>query len=153
MKSLLPAFAFLAAAIAGADAQDFRLHRDAAFGTSALVPATWRKRAGDSNQPGARFVSPDGSARMAVWSVPDRGRPLRDYMREIARSGGVKVTYSPARPDWFVLSGYRGGAIFYAKVMRACGRLHQVALEYPTTQKRAFDALVTRVSRSLRANC
>ena len=136
-----------------ANAQSLRLYRDADFGTTALVPATWRESTGEGGQMGAQFVSPDGSARIGVWAIADDGRDLRSYMRTITQKGDVRVTYDPLRRRWFVLSGLRGGRIFYTKVLRACGRLHHVALEYPAAEKRAFDSLVTRVSHSLRARC
>jgi hypothetical protein len=153
MKPYLLAFGLAAMLSSRAEAQELRLYRDVEFGTTARVPATWAQSADETQQGGMRFVSRDGSARMAVWSIADRGRSLRDYMREIAAAGNVQVTYSPLRPGWFVLSGMRGGAIFYTRIMRACGRLHHVALEYPAARKRALDALVTRVSRSLGARC
>jgi hypothetical protein len=90
---------------------------------------------------------------MAIWSVPDDGRGMRHYIKKIAQDGKVRVTYSPLRPTWFVLSGFRNNQIFYTKVVRACGRFHHVALEYPAQQKREYDALVTRISHSLRGRC
>lgn len=132
---------------------DLQFYQAAEGGTRALVPSSWRAEAAFPDQPGVRFVSPDGSARMAVWSVPDKGISLSAYMREIAEAGNVRVTYAPLRRNWLVLSGYRDDLIFYAKVVRACGRLHHAALEYPRAQKRAFDSLVRRVSHSLGARC
>ena len=46
-----------------------------------------------------------------------------------------------------------GDRIFYRKAMLACAGLvwHQLAFEYPTADKRAFDQLVTRASYALQA--
>jgi serine/threonine-protein kinase len=137
---------------ASATAQSLRPYHDRAHGTRALVPSDWREIPSEFDN-GIRLVALNGAARLAVWSKPDDGDSLAEYARKIAHDGNVRVTYAPNRRSWFVLSGYRQGAIFYTKVVRGCGRLHHVALEYPREKKRAFDALVTNISRSLRAAC
>ena len=119
--------------------------------TTAWAPGEWHKESGRSGE--ARFRSPDGSAFMAVWGIADDGRSLRGYIRKIARDGGVTVTYAPTRRNWFVLSGYRNGRIFYSKVIRACGGIHHLAVEYRAADKRRMDPIVTRMSRSLSADC
>ena len=51
-----------------------------------------------------------------------------------------------------MVSGTRGDTIFYAKHILSCGDQiwNNVHLEYPATEKAAYDALVTHVAGSLR---
>ena len=47
------------------------------------------------------------------------------------------------------VSGYRGDQIWYARCNFGRTRLNCVALNYPASEKRDWDAIVTRISNSL----
>ena len=54
---------------------------------------------------------------------------------------------------FFAISSVRQGLIFYSRCnfsADAGGAIHCFDLVYPQQEKRAWDALVTRISRSLR---
>ena len=81
-----------------------------------------------------------------------RGRGIDDTYATMSRHDGDDITYKRKARSWFVLSGYRGGDIFYTRVGRACRgtRFHVLELTYPRAAKSDMDAEVTRLSHNLR---
>jgi|SRR6266566_4997337 len=80
----------------------------------------------------------DGSWNLRAWGV----------------NAGDRVTYQRQGPGWIVVSGYTAeDRIFYRKTMLACeGRKwHNLAFEYPASDKRVMDEFVTRASYALAA--
>jgi hypothetical protein len=82
-----------------------------------------------------------------------------DHQRSAAllkeRYEGKTLTYSVVKRDYFVASGRQdgrdGAAIFYDRCNFAGERVICVNLVYPATDKKKWDAIVTRLTRSLRA--
>ena len=64
-----------------------------------------------------------------------------------------RITYERTKGTFLVLSGYRGESIFYTKVSVSKDEKTACILEitYPRADKRDFDAIVTRMSRSFTA--
>jgi hypothetical protein len=101
------------------------------------------------------FTSRDGRAQVRVFgSVNDANDTPQRYLNQIARSGErADFTYVRTTSTFFVASGTRDGVISY----RRCNfsrsgerRIGCIQLNYPQRDKRAWDAPVTRMSRSLR---
>jgi hypothetical protein len=71
------------------------------------------------------------------------------------RYEGKTLGYSVVKRDYFVASGKQegrdGAAIFYDRCNLAGERVICVNLVYPAAQKKKWDAVVSRVTRSLRA--
>jgi hypothetical protein len=128
--------------IAGSDS-DFR----------SIVPADWRLLPPDPNRRERRFVSPTGDAWLALSATPAENQSIQTHMDEVRSGNDERITYQSQGAGWIVVSGYRGDRIFYRKAMLACSnhRWHQLAFEYPASEKRAFDAFVTRASYALKA--
>ena len=61
--------------------------------------------------------------------------------------------YDRLKDDYLVLSGFQGENIFYSKIALSEDRrkLCIMHISYPRSEKREFDGIVTRMSRSLRA--
>jgi hypothetical protein len=149
MRAMLPllTIAFLAAPAA---ARDLRSYEDARFGIAAVVPADWQQQPPDARWYGARFVSPDGDAWLAIYAVSPAGN-VDAHMETTAHGDGEDVTLIVRRPGWLVVSGWKGDRAFYRKAVLACGSTvwHHIALEYPARLNQAYDSLVSIVSRSL----
>jgi hypothetical protein len=104
---------------------------------------------------GTVFTSRDGRAQVRVFgSANEANDTPQQYLNRIAR-GGDRADFSYVRttPTFFVASGARDGVISY----RRCNfsragkkRIGCIQLNYPQRDKRAWDAPVTRMSRSLR---
>lgn len=82
----------------------------------------------------------------------DHQRP-RALLKE--RYEGKKLDYSAVKQDSFVASGRQqgrdGAAIFYDRCNFAGERVICVNLVYPAADKKKWDAIVPRLTRSLRA--
>ena len=48
-----------------------------------------------------------------------------------------------------MFSGYRAANIIYTKVIEGCEAAHEFSIEYPTANKRLYDPVVARLSRTL----
>jgi hypothetical protein len=101
---------------------------------------------------GTVFSSSDGRSQMRVFgAVNEANDSPREYLARIAKSDAADFSYVRTAPTWFVASGTRDGVISY----RRCNfsnskRIGCIQLNYPQREKRAWDAAVTRMSRSLR---
>ena len=67
--------------------------------------------------------------------------------------GTADVVYERTKTDFLVLSGVRDENIFYTKVALSSdnGTICVLDISYPRKAKRAFDRIVTRMSRSFSA--
>lgn len=119
---------------------------------SKLVPPGWSVERTQGSKNVIRYVSPDGTAALTLRDAETRGRGIDDTYATMSRHDGDDITYKRKARSWFVLSGYRGGDIFYTRVGRACRgtRFHVLELTYPRAAKGDMDAEATRLSRNLR---
>jgi hypothetical protein len=116
-----------------------------------LVPPGWTAQQTQGPKNVIRYVSPDGTGMLTLRDAAADERSIgRAYVTMLQRDSD-DITYRRKARSWFVLSGYRGGDIFYTRVDKACGgrRLHVLELTYPRAAKRKMDAEVTRLSRNL----
>jgi hypothetical protein len=112
-----------------------------------LVPPDWTQEARSSQNEPLRYTSPDGSASLTLYATPaDKRGKLNPGVADDER-----VTYRRVTPRFIAISGFKGDNIFYRKSNLACGgtRWHHIALEYPASDKRRMDGLVTRVAHSM----
>jgi hypothetical protein len=98
---------------------------------------------------GRKLASADGSARLSYFSIAnDKQETPRSYVRDRLIIDPASLLYRRVTDRFFVVSSIREGNIFYSR----CNfgpRLRCIYLEYPQSQKRAFDPIVTRISHSL----
>jgi hypothetical protein len=108
--------------------------------------------AGANEGAGRRYRTPDGRAKVAVWTQPNIRRDTpAGYLRRTFVIARATVDYERFTPDFAVVSGAYGGRIFYIRCnLSRWGSLHCFDLAYPAREKKAWDAVVTRMSRSLR---
>lgn len=143
-------FAFTAT-MADAARRGDRVYVDDRYGIASVVPKEWTLQPPDPALNGTRFTSRDGSASLALYKEP-AGRSVAAHMNAVAFARGERITYLRRARTWIVVSGFKGSRIFYRKAMLACGNntWHHVAFEYPASEKRAYDRLVTRTSHALK---
>ena len=120
-------------------------------GRSKLVPPGWTVEPAQGSKSVIRYVSPDRTAMLTLGDEARDGRSVAEAFAAGTHRDGDRITYARKARSWFVLSGYRGGEIFYTRAGLACGgqRWHILELTYPRAAKRAMDAEVTRLSRNL----
>ena len=148
------AVVLLLEALAPGHAQEqYRTYRNERFGVTADVPRDWRAGPPPANGDGLRFTSPDGTASISVSGSFNAGDTVGEAMEnEQLADDGETIVYRAKQERMSVVSGTRGGIIFYRKAVLTCRDeiVNRVSSEYPAPRKAAFDALVSHVSASLR---
>jgi hypothetical protein len=117
----------------------------------AIIPHDWTLLPPRSNE--WRAVSPRRDAWLSLYASPVRGS-ISSHLRQWGLGAGDRVTYQRQGQGWIVVSGHTAdNHIFYRKTTLACeGRKwHNLAFEYPASDKRAMDEFVTRASYALGA--
>lgn len=103
---------------------------------------------------GQRFNSADGRSVLTVYTREnEEGDTPATYLKRNLRVGRSALDYERVTPHFFAISSERQGLIFYSRCnfsTDAGGAIHCFDLIYPRAEKRAWDAVVTRISRSLR---
>jgi hypothetical protein len=124
-------------------------------GTRVDVPATlFSVDAGEEEEgTGRRFTTPDKRARLSVYTRPSEGHTPANYLAVHFRGSRSTLDYERVARHFFAVSMNQGDEILYRRCnfsTRGGGMLHCIDLRYPRSEKRAWDATVTRISRSLR---
>ncbi len=153
-RKLVLALAGIAAALATsrATAAEWRVYHNDRFGATADYPAGWKMEPAPVNDDGRVFTSPDGKARVTIsgiFAINPREEEITEKAQPLA---GEKVTYRAHKGDWIVVSGTRGGAIFYRKSLISCDNKvwNDVEVVYPATEKAKYDPLVAHIAASLK---
>jgi hypothetical protein len=101
---------------------------------------------------GQVFTSPANDARLTT-SANYCGEGLYSPARFLAdhqQNSALKVTYSRQTKTLAVVSGTRGNRIFYDKLIFNGVQCAKFSLEYESTQREQYDALVARIAASLK---
>lgn len=135
-------------------ARDWQRYRNPRWGYALDVPVDlFTTDVVLPDERGETMLNPDRRSRLAVFALPNpEGKSLArvaaDYLRE---AGDPVVTYRRrTRNGHLVVSGNRGSDVFYLRVAEGRGGVHGLDLAYPVAVERAFDPIVTRISRSFR---
>jgi serine/threonine-protein kinase len=134
-------------------AQGWRSYRNARFGTTADVPKDWTMGEAPENDDGRVFTAPDKQSQIIVFGGFRTAQKEQELADRLAPGVGETVTYRRKGKNWIAVSGTKGDRIFYRKSLLSCNGAvwNSVAIDYPSSQKKTFDPLVTRVAHSLRA--
>jgi hypothetical protein len=118
-------------------------------GVAELVPRDWQLQPASPAWQGRRYVSPDGSAWIALYAT-SAANDAATRFKAVAFGDGEELTYLRGERDRLTVSGLKGDAIFYRKVMLACGGTvwRHIAAEYPAAAKYNFDGIIERMSRT-----
>ena len=134
---------------------DWRTFMIPEFGTRIDYPASIFAPAGKPEQGiGQRFERADGQATLSIYSRPnENGENPTTYLRNNLRMERSALDYVRITRSFFAISSEREGVILYSRCNfsgRTRGLIHCFDLVYPQAEKRAWDAVVTRISLSLR---
>jgi hypothetical protein len=96
---------------------------------------------------GQIFLTADERAKIVVYgALNDEHFTPEQYRQTILKqfSGYDAIDYSPRGKTWFVLSGFRGDAIYYQKVMFSCGGrvINALSVTFPTAEKKIYEGLI-----------
>jgi hypothetical protein len=146
------------AAIASASAATapWAIEQDSALAFKFTYPRDlFHRTPGDGKPSFHYFVSRDSDAKFMVGAWDNKADQTPGEFKRwlMANTGGYDaMTYVPRGRSWFVLSGYRGDAIYYEKVMFSCaGRIVNVlAMTYPKGLRHLYDPVVEQMEDSFR---
>ena len=139
-------------AFAAAAAPHYVTYVNDRFGTTAEVPADWTPGEPPANNDGLRFTSPDQRAWMTVYGRLHIDDTVEEAIKDFETPGKDETITYRHRERRAVVSGTRGDTILFSKHVLSCRDQiwNNVHIEYPAADKTAYDALVTRMARSLR---
>ncbi len=147
----------VAAGLPGMDQQVWVHYFNPRFGVSADVPQIgFIAQPPPANGDGQGWMAPFGTEIAvygAYWDVLDpdfvsHRATRRGYLVE----EGARITYEPARSNWFVFSGYLAdGRIFYDKtlIIPGCGVSANIHIVYSRMLRDPMDDITTHVAKSL----
>jgi hypothetical protein len=124
------------------------------FGCQANIPVVAFTQPEPPNDEGLTFTAPDGATvsvrgryNMPAETIVAMERSLRQS------SAFASVVYRAIGPDWLVLSGYRGGDVYYARFVLSSDRhvVCSVDIDYPTARRQYYDPLNGKIGKSLNA--
>ena len=106
---------------------------------------------GGSGEPrGPVLQSPDGRARLHVFTLPNERRASpSEFIRRTLRDQGERHSYKRVTKRFFVFSAAQGDLILYRRCNFVAVAIHCFDVRYPRGEKRAWDGPVTRMSFSL----
>jgi hypothetical protein len=117
---------------------------------ASFIPADWKLQPEDPNFSGRRYLAPDGSAWLALYSAPAKKEEVAAHLKDVAFADGEAVTYIRGARDWLAVSGLKGDRVYYRKAALACGGTtwRHIAFEYPAEQKPTLDRVVERAAQA-----
>jgi hypothetical protein len=125
------------------------------FGTTGLsgqhlFGATWKRTEGT----GRRFNGADGRSTLTIYALENAaGDTPASHLRKNLRMPRLAIDYERVTWSFFSISVERHGIVLYSRCNFAGGdggTVHCIDLVYPQDVARAWDGIVTRISRSLR---
>jgi hypothetical protein len=121
-------------------------------GTSVDYPREiFSQPTGEGQPPGPTLGSPDGRARLHVFTLANEQRASpAAFIRRAVADTGEHLSYKRVSNRFFVFSDARDDLILYRRCNFVAAAIHCVDIRYPRGEKRAWDARVTRMSFSLR---
>jgi len=122
-------------------------------GTSVQYPReVFPVDAGQGAPQGRMFATPDGRARLHVFAIRnERGESPQQFLRRVFPQNRGRLSYDRVGSNFFAVSQPSGARILYRRCnFSGDGVIRCVDLQYPRSEKRAWDGIVTRISLSLR---
>jgi hypothetical protein len=97
---------------------------------------------------GARFATSDGRANLTVQSVSNNSHDSPSvFLAKMKPPSGI--VYRRVTGNFFVVSSFRNDLIWYNRCNFAGRFATCVLINYPASEKKRWDAVVTRISNSL----
>jgi len=97
---------------------------------------------------GKRFVTSDRRADLTMQSVAnDAGLSPAAFLAQ--KNPPPNIVYKKVTAQFFVVSSFRQGKIWYDRCNFAGRSIHCVLINYPAQEKREWDGIVTRISNTL----
>ena len=111
-----------------------------------------------ANGDGIKIMSKDAEAILHLYG---RNNSLNDSLLDLflsESSGGTSknpkkvVTYKVLKEDWFVVSGFDSGKVFYTKTFLLNEQFKTFHFSYPESQRKIFDPVTKLLASSFNGN-
>jgi hypothetical protein len=103
---------------------------------------------------GQAFRTQDRRARLIIYTLPnEERRSPRSYLKRHLVLALGALEYTSVTRRFFAISGVRDDDVFYSRCnfpRHRRGDMRCIFLQYPQRETKAWDAIVTRISLSLR---
>jgi hypothetical protein len=145
----------LTSAIRPAVSQEWATVVEPEFGTRVEIPRdVFSVHEGASTKGvGEQYTTTDGRAALAVYSQRNSRRETpATYLKRNYKVPSRAMDYKRVTRSFFAVSAVNQGIIYYSRcnfARSSGGTIHCVDIKYPVSEKRAWDDIVTRISRSL----
>jgi hypothetical protein len=152
MKLILRSLGFLLAAwasIVSAQPVRWTTYTIPETRTSVDFPSSiFSEEAGRTDRYGERFKSSDGRATLSIQAA--RNISHDSPAAFLAKNNPpADIQYKRVTPRFFAVSGYKDDKVWYDRCNFSGGFVRCVVLNYPASEERAWDDIVTRISLSL----
>ena len=130
----------------------WRSYEDPRTGTKVDFPAgLFPVDAGGTERGTGRvFKTADGRATFSAYMLEnEEGDSPRSYLRRYLKVDPATIDYRRVTDRFFAVSGVHDEVVYYSRC-NFHGRMYCIYMAYPASELRAWDAIVTRVSLSLR---
>ena len=127
---------------------------NARYGYEVAVPPGFAGQGEPDAGDGQVFRSADRNVVLTVWGGYLDGSFKDDVDMRLGgfRTSGWNITYQAETPGWAAYSGTRGQRVFYSREIAGCKgtQLAAFELDYPATQIKAMNAVVSKLAASLK---
>ena len=136
--------------LSGPALADSLTYTNSRFGTHIELPMQVVPIEAPANGDGYGFKYVGLTGTISVYGQnSSTGAGLSAYRKETEGFFG-DITYSTGKTDWFVLSGYDQGKIFYLRV-NGCDRgpFHHVYFEFPENEKPQWQPVIEQYAKTI----
>lgn len=129
-----------------------RVYGNVRFGYSVKYPSDMLFPQGEAdNGDGQRFISKDSKAKLTVYGANNIDSTTLDAELDLESRGRMEndskrvVAYKRLKDNWFVISGFQEGNVFYLKRFLVDNYLITFNFIYPETEKEKWDSVLTNM--------
>lgn len=119
-------------------------------GTSVDFPSSiFTEAEGKPDGRGQRFRTSDGRANLTIQAAPNVANDSPAAFLE-KKGPPARIQYKRVTSRFFAISSYKGDKVWYDRCNFSARLVHCVLINYPASEERDWDQIVTRISLSLR---
>ena len=149
MKKFSILFAILVFAQIAFSQSNYDTYGNARFGYSISYPTSLKPQGEAENGDGQVFKNAD--AELRVWGSNNAlMRTLNEEYQSALNDFGAGVTYKTLLKNGFVISGKKGGKIFYQKTFLKDDQFFTFTFEYKESKKSVYDSITTKIAKSFK---
>ncbi len=154
----LAAIAIALVSVANLASADSLTYHNGRFDVYGRLPVSFIAGRPPDNGNGLAFDSAGDSGRIVIYggyNLEDSFAAYRRQFKGYYRDDGAEVTLDTGKGNWFVLSGFHAGRIFYARVIQGKNCDGEVVLghwiiEYDVSERDIYDEKIGWLAKGLK---